>query len=452
MSRASRARHLMRAANPLDVLDFADFIEGSESAQLLQSIVADSPLDAGDTGEGVEPITIVSGSLPGRVRPRWVAPVLAAAVLVALVIGTTVAVRSTIGRDAASAPSPSGPSAATLAKLWQIVQLQAAANGDPQVSTAQAVLTTDDAVPLSFKNVGISRMPGTPARSVWAIQIQGTFSCSICGGAPPGITREKVIALMVDAESFALRSLTYPNQAENLSTYGPVVTLRPVPPIPVISVPSGGYAVVSFTDGETHTLVQSRLDVIATLTRIGGVRDCRAWNLSPASQGGLSETLHLLVAATDAQSWALAINGATGIVADIGPQSAFTITPKASFGTPPLPVSCAEFLPGATTVKPTAAASAPTELLTITLLAKHGRGIVVVGSGPVAGNVTVTDSAGKPVAQLQATTIGGTVELTPGNYTFSATIKDGVCTPAHVTVGSQTHEVTLACQDGASTD
>lgn len=84
----------------------------------------------------------------------------------------------------------------------------------------------------------------------------------------------------------------------------------------------------------------------------------------------------------------------------------------------------------------------------------HGAGVKAAGSGPVAGQVTITDADGQLVWQAQMAVPGGVHNgLAAGRYTLGATIANGSCASRTVTVNpGVTTDATLSCRDGRSTD
>lgn len=103
------------------------------------------------------------------------------------------------------------------------------------------------------------------------------------------------------------------------------------------------------------------------------------------------------------------------------------------------------------TVSPTTLAGTVT--VTGQLMTKHGRGPVVIGTGPDPGTVTVTGAASASVTATDAT-LGYAVHLAPGTYTLTGHVRDGYCTPVTITIGSASSSIAddLSCVDGVSTD
>jgi hypothetical protein len=82
----------------------------------------------------------------------------------------------------------------------------------------------------------------------------------------------------------------------------------------------------------------------------------------------------------------------------------------------------------------------------------HGRGLVVIGHGPVTGTLVLTGAQQRTVRVTDAAH-GFTLALTPGTYTLSARIKDGNCVARPITISAATAvTANLRCEDGISTD
>jgi hypothetical protein len=90
----------------------------------------------------------------------------------------------------------------------------------------------------------------------------------------------------------------------------------------------------------------------------------------------------------------------------------------------------------------------------VQLSAEHGCGVQVCGRGLVPGAVTIANTRGIVVWQMPVTPGDqGNDLLQAGTYTVTATIRDGVCTPATVTVVlGRSSPVSLSCRDGLSKD
>jgi hypothetical protein len=97
---------------------------------------------------------------------------------------------------------------------------------------------------------------------------------------------------------------------------------------------------------------------------------------------------------------------------------------------------------------------APPGAIRVRLVAKHGAGLLVRGSGPVPGTVTVTDADGTQLWNPTVTTAGINLGgFAAGLYRVAATITNGICTPATVTVTpNMTTQLQMACRDGLSSD
>jgi META domain len=90
----------------------------------------------------------------------------------------------------------------------------------------------------------------------------------------------------------------------------------------------------------------------------------------------------------------------------------------------------------------------------VSLDALHGCGVQACGRGLVAGAVTIAKESGIVVWRMPVTAHDdGNDVLAAGVYTVTATIADGLCTPATViVVVGQSTPVSLTCRDGLSKD
>jgi hypothetical protein len=101
-----------------------------------------------------------------------------------------------------------------------------------------------------------------------------------------------------------------------------------------------------------------------------------------------------------------------------------------------------------------ASPASPTAEATVSgvLMTAHGRGLIVIGHGPVTGTVLVAGARRQTVPVTDAGH-GFRLALAPGTYLLNAQIKDGICVARSITI-TTTAPVTanLSCDDGISTD
>jgi hypothetical protein len=91
--------------------------------------------------------------------------------------------------------------------------------------------------------------------------------------------------------------------------------------------------------------------------------------------------------------------------------------------------------------------------VTVTLLARHGAGVVATGQGPVPGEVDLVKLDGGDAISASSSGVELSLSGQPGRYRATAKIKDGECTPTTVQlISGKSLRLTMSCRDGTSTD
>jgi hypothetical protein len=95
----------------------------------------------------------------------------------------------------------------------------------------------------------------------------------------------------------------------------------------------------------------------------------------------------------------------------------------------------------------------PSLVVHLRLVAQHGRGLIVVGTGSVHGRVHILEASTRQVRNVFVPSTGRAVTLPIGRYLLTASIPDGACKPLRIVVGSEaTLRSKLHCRDGIGTD
>jgi hypothetical protein len=128
--------------------------------------------------------------------------------------GTSVAPVST------SLPSPNAPTV-SVSTLTEIAKSAASGSGDPNVTSAEVVLTTEDGAKAVMGGLD------DPSKPIYLLQMKGNFADKGYSG-PPGshVPTGSYIILEVDASSGEVFGYGIQTVAANLASIGTVVTLQ----------------------------------------------------------------------------------------------------------------------------------------------------------------------------------------------------------------------------------
>jgi hypothetical protein len=142
--------------------------------------------------------------------------------LVTLCAALGLAACGSSGLAGGSGPSHPAIPAAVLASLTTLAKSSASADGDPNVNSARAVLTTrEDAVRVMSEDAIYTNDP------VYLLEMQGhftAFNASVPSGA--ALPKGSYLMLVVNVSNGQVDAWGVGNQAGNLSSLGPVVTLH----------------------------------------------------------------------------------------------------------------------------------------------------------------------------------------------------------------------------------